>query len=88
MGLIERITMSMSIPRCILVSYVKTLFDRFFCVYFSKFSPVALIESITMSLSIPNRLLLSYVKTLSERFFFLYFSKFSPVAVIDSDPQV
>ena len=52
------------------------LSERFFCVYFSKFSPVALIESVTMSISIPNCLLVLYVKTLTERFSVFIFQNF------------
>ena len=60
-ALIESIAMSLLIPNCLLVSYIK-LSERFFCVYFSKSSPVALIESVTMSRSIPSCLIVSYVR--------------------------
>ena len=58
-ALIESITMSLHCLFLIVCLYhmYKTLSERFICVYFSKFSPVALIGSIAMSLSIPNTVL-------------------------------
>ena len=55
---------------------LKTLSERFFCLFWTKCSPVGLIESIALSLSIPNCLLVSYMKTLSETFFVFIFQNF------------